>query len=386
MRALVVNGEWSPKESYQLTPEEARGHWARDARQVWRHPRWSLSEVPDPVLRSDEDVIIRVRAAGIAVSTLRMAMTDELGYVVLPYRMGMPLVPGHEFAGEVVAVGGSVRSVRVGDAVAAETLRACRQCSACRRGRPNACLDGEFVGFNSDGGLADFAVVPETHARSLEPLRGRLDEQSMYEMGALCEPAAVAYFALFKADRHLAPGANVAIFGCGPLGLAAVALAHGAGANLVVATEPAADRAAIASKVGADRVLAGEFGCELADELCNATGGRGFDLVVDASGAAAKVLPEVERIVAVGGHVVHLGVGGPAAPIHPIVTMMNGATHSFSMGHLGGFDPVIALQAAGRIDLTPIVTARYPITSGLEALAHAATRRSAKTLVTAGAA
>ncbi|WP_282612825.1 zinc-binding dehydrogenase [Streptomyces scabiei] len=159
----------------------------------------------------------------------------------------------------------------------------------------------------------------------------------------------------------------------------------GAGANLVVATEPAADRAAIAGRMGADRVLSGERGRELADELRDATDGRGFDVVVDATGAAAEVLPEAERIVAVGGHVVHLGVGGPAAPMHPIVTMVNGTTHSFSMGHLGGFDPVIALQAVGRIDLTPMVTARYPITSGLEALAHAATRNSAKTLVTAGA-
>lgn len=103
----------------------------------------------------------------------------------------------------------------------------------------------------------------------------------------------------------------MAVFGCGPLGPAAVALARGAGANLVVATEPAADRAAIAGRMGADRVLSGERGRELADELRDATDGRGFDVVVDATGAAAEVLPEAERIVAVGGHVVHLGAAAP---------------------------------------------------------------------------
>jgi threonine dehydrogenase-like Zn-dependent dehydrogenase len=88
-----------------------------------------------------------------------------------------------------------------------------------------------------------------------------------------------------------------------------------------------------------------------------------------------------EELLAIGGHVVHLGVGGPSGSFRPMVAMGRAATHSFSMGHLGGFDPIIALHAAGRIDLTPMIGARWSLEEGLTALARSADRRLAKTLV-----
>ncbi|MER2224745.1 MAG: alcohol dehydrogenase catalytic domain-containing protein, partial [Rhodococcus sp. (in: high G+C Gram-positive bacteria)] len=117
MRALVLDGEWSPRPGYRVTAEEEEGRWAREARQVWREPRWKLTEVADPGLRGPQDVLIRVRAAGIAVSTLRMTSTDDEGYVLLPYRMALPVIPGHEFAGEVVEVGSAVSGFSAGDPV-----------------------------------------------------------------------------------------------------------------------------------------------------------------------------------------------------------------------------------------------------------------------------
>jgi threonine dehydrogenase-like Zn-dependent dehydrogenase len=383
MRALVVTGEWEPRAGFAPSDEELRGRWARDARQVWRNPSWAVTEVPDPRLREPTDVIVRVRAAGLAVSTLRMTATDEDGYVMLPYRMGLPLVPGHEFAGEVVEAGPAVDGIRVGDAVAVETLRTCGRCAACRRGRVNACLDGRFAGFNIDGGLAEYAVVPAVAARSLEPLRERFDEPSVYEIGALCEPAAVSYLALFDVDRHLRPGMSVAVHGCGPLGLAAVALVRCAGAALVLAVDPVPERADLAARLGADRIWSGQDVSPdtLAASILAQTSGRGTDLVVDASGNAAEVLPVAQRTLATGGHVVHLGVGGPAATFRPMDAMVRAGTHSFSMGHLGGFDPVIALHAAGRIDLTPIIGARSALEDGLTALVQAGDRQTAKVLV-----
>ncbi|MFI5957351.1 alcohol dehydrogenase catalytic domain-containing protein [Cryptosporangium sp. NPDC051539] len=367
-----------------MTEDETIGRWARDASKVWRHPEWAVTDVPEPE-PTGADLVVRVRAAGIATSTLRMTATDAEGYVRLPYRMSLPLIPGHEFAGEVVDVGPDARGFRIGDAVAAETLRACGRCAACRRGRVNACLDGRFAGFNMDGGLAEFALVPSTHARSLESLRELFPGQLTYEIGALCEPAAVSFVALFETDRHLRPGMSVAVFGCGPIGLAAVALARCAGATSILAFDPVPERRQIARRLGADQALPT---CGSDDEraalVSRHTRGRGFDVVVDASGSAAEVLPAIQHVLAAGGHVVHLGVGGPAAPYRPISAMAKGASHSFSMGHLGGFDPVIALHAAGRLDLTPVIGSRRPLEDGVAALAHASERRSAKTLVVPG--
>jgi threonine dehydrogenase-like Zn-dependent dehydrogenase len=386
MRALVISGEWDPRPGFQPSREETAGRWARQASQVWRHPAWAVADVPEPAIRESGDIVVRVRAAGIAVSTLRMTQTDADGYVVLPYRMGMPIVAGHEFAGEVVEVGPGAGAVQVGDAVAVETLRPCGWCRACRRGRPNACQDGDFCGFNVDGGLAEYAVVPAARARSLEPLRERFDERDVYDIGVLCEPAAVSYVALFEADRHLRPGMSVAVFGCGPLGLAAVALARCAGAASIAAFDLLPVRAKAAGILGADRTwtAADVDSGGYAGALLDLTRGLGVDLAVDASGAAAEVLPAVQGAVAMGGHVVHLGVGGPAAPIRPIDTMTAGISHTFSMGHLGGFDPVIALHAAGRLDLTPLAGSRWPLADALRALSEAADRPSAKTMVIPG--
>ncbi len=383
MRALVVTGSWQPRPGYVADDQELAGGWARDARQVWRYPDWAIATVPDPVLRSPTDLIVRVRAAGIAVSTLRMTATDGDGYVTLPYRMRLPLVPGHEFAGEVIEVGEAVRGLRVGDAVAVETLRACGRCAACRRSRANACLDGQFAGFNIDGGLAEYAVVPASHARTLEPLRDRFDESGVFQVGALCEPAAIVFNGLFQVDRHLRPGMRVAVLGCGPLGLAAAALARSAGAARVLAFDPVPERAGLAEVLGADRGWSEREldSAAVVPAMLGEAGGGGIDLVIDASGNPGQVLPMAEDLLAVGGHVLHLGVGGPSGSFRPMVAMSRAATHSFSMGHLGGFDPIIALHAAGRIDLTPMIGARWSLEEGLTALARSADRRLAKTLV-----
>lgn len=382
MRALVLTGDWHPRAGFAPGDDEVAGGWARDARQVWRHPEWAATTIPDPVLTSPTDLIVRVRATGVAVSTLRMTATDEDGYVTLPYRMRLPLVPGHEFAGEVAEVGVAVRGLRVGDAVAVETLRACGRCAACRRGLPNACLDGEFAGFNIDGGLAEYAVVPASHARTLEPLRDRFNEAGVFEVGALCEPAAIVFNGLFAVDRHLRPGMRVAVLGCGPLGLAAAALARSAGAARVLAFDPVHERAGLAELLGADQGWSAREldSAAIVPAMLDAAGG-GVDLVIEATGNPGQVLPTAQDVLAIGGHVLHLGVGGPSGSFRPMGAMGRAATHSFSMGHLGGFDPIIALHAAGRIDLTPMIGGRWSLDEALTALARAADPRLAKTLV-----
>ncbi|MGY1815522.1 scyllo-inosose 3-dehydrogenase [Blastococcus sp. SYSU D00820] len=385
MRAMVVEAEWEPRASAVLGDDELRERWARDGTQVWRRPRWSVGSRPDPVIAAPDDVIVRSRAVGICGSDVHMYETDDDGYVLLPYRMRLPLVPGHEVAGEVVEVGSAVRSLRPGDPVAVETLQYCGRCRACRAGLFNHCLDAHDRGFSLDGGMAEFLVTREANARPLSSLQERLDAQQVFEVGALCEPAGVAYVGMFLRAGGFLPGSVVTVFGCGPIGLAAVALARCAGAATILAFDTERARCDLALAVGADVALdvteLRAAGIRPAEQVLEHSRGAGADMAVEASGAGRAVLPEIESSLAVGAKVVYLGAEGHAVPTRTFAYQLNAASAHGTIGHVGGFDPVIALHAAGRVDLRPVISARYQLGHGPDALARAALRQDAKILI-----
>lgn len=385
MQALVLNGEWDPRPDAQINEADRRRQWAHDARQAWRHPRWSLQEHPNPVIGADDDVIVRIRAVGLAGSNVRMAATDAAGYVLLPYHMHLPRVPGHEIAGEVVEVGPAVTSVRPGDPVCVEALRACMRCPSCLRGGFNQCLQSEFTGFTLDGGAAEYMVTRERQARPIGALRQRFDEQAMYEVGAISEPAAVSYNGMFLRAGGFLPGAAVAVFGCGPIGLGAIALARCAGAATIIGFDIDAHRCALARQLGADVVFnVGELqkaGTSPSREVLEHTNGFGADFIVEAVGNHAVTVPEIEASLRVYGKVVYLGVEGGTAPTH-VLSHQRKASSTFGvMGHIGGYDPVIALMAAGRMDLSAMIDRRYELRHAIEAMQRAAQRVDAKILI-----
>jgi threonine dehydrogenase-like Zn-dependent dehydrogenase len=385
MKAIVIEADWAPRDGTVLSADERENRWSRDGTQVWRHPRWSVAQRPDPVIAADDEVIVRPRAVGICGSDVHMFETDADGYVLLPYRMRMPLVPGHEIAGEIVEVGRDVRALRCGDPVAVETLQYCNRCTACRRGLFNHCADAHDRGFSLDGGMAEYLVTRERNARPLGAVRDRFGAADAYEIGALCEPAGVAYVGMFLRAGGFLPGAAVAVFGCGPIGLAAVALARCAGAATVIAFDTEQPRCELARALGADVALdvteLRRAGVRPAEQVREHTRGAGADVAVEASGAGASVLPEIESSLAVGAKVVYLGAEGRAVPTRTIAYQLNAASAHGTIGHVGGFDPVIALHAAGRIDLRPIVSARYELRHGTEAIRRAARRQDAKILI-----
>ncbi|MFJ6651421.1 scyllo-inosose 3-dehydrogenase [Microbacterium sp. NPDC091313] len=385
MQAVQIRGEWSPRPDAELTDAESAGHWAYDATRVWRHPVWELVERPAPEIRDPHDVIVRSRAVGVCGSDAHLYETDDDGYVLLPYRVSLPVVPGHELAGEVVEVGSAVRDLAPGDAVAVTTLQYCGACDACRAGLPAHCLVGADRGFNIDGGMAEYVVSRDVNLRPLNALRERFDDREVYEIGALSEPASVAYLGMFARAGGIAPGGVAVIHGCGPIGLAAVALARAAGAARVIAfaTNPA--RCELAKAIGADeaydvRALAAD-GVGAGEVVMQRTHGRGADMSIEAAGNARALLPEIERSLAVGGKVVLLGSQSGTAPMNTMAYMVKGASVFGSIGNIGGTDPVIALHASGRIDLRPMVTDRFPLNQAVEAVRRATEKSAAKVLI-----
>ncbi len=385
MQAVQIRGEWSPRPDAELTPAEIDGGWAYDATRAWRHPVWELVELPVPEIRDPHDVLVRSRAVGVCGSDAHLYETDDDGYVLLPYRVRLPVVPGHELAGEVVEVGSEVRGLAPGDAVAVTTLQYCGVCVACQAGLPAHCTEGPDRGFNIDGGMARYVVSRDVNLRPLNALRERYDEREVYEIGALSEPASVAYLGMFDRAGGIEPGGTAVVHGCGPIGLAAIALARAAGAAKVIAfaTNPA--RCELAKVMGADeaydvRALAGD-GVGAGEVVLERTNGHGADMSIEAAGNARAVLPEIERSLAVGSKVVLLGSQSGTAPMQTMAYMVKGASVYGSIGNIGGTDPVIALHASGRIDLRPIVTDRFPLAQAVDAVRRATEKSAAKVLV-----
>lgn len=385
MLALSLSAQWDPREGAVLTPDELAGQYARDARQVWRFPQFEVGERPLPKISAPDDVIVKVHRAGIARSNCKMGDRDAEGYVLLPYTMRLPLIPGHEVAGEVVETGPGVRNLHVGDPVTIQALQPCGVCRACLKGRPNQCLDTGFSGFTSDGGMAQYLVTSERYAHSLRPLAERFDFEKAMEVGVICEPGAMAYVGMFQHASGFLPGATVAVFGCGPIGLSSISLARCAGAAKIIAFDRTPVRLAHASALGADSIVdireVTDEVSGIAEALLDFTSGAGPDFILEATGEAEGIFPQIEKALAIGAKVVSLGVERRPMPISLFPYQEAGAQLTGTMGHIGGFEPLIALHAGGRIDLSTIIDSRFDLSQALHAFEVASQFEEAKVIL-----
>lgn len=385
MLAMTLSAEWDPRKGARLSDDEIAGRFARDARQAWRYPRFELAQRPLPKISAPDDVIVKVLRAGVARSNCKMRDSDADGYVLLPYSMRLPLIPGHEIAGEVVEIGPAVCHLRVGDPVAVQALRPCKVCRACVKGRPNQCLETGFSGFNSDGGMAQYIITSEQCAHSLLPVAQRFGFDKAIDVGVVCEPASMAYVGMFHQAGGFFPGATVAVFGCGPIGLSCISLARCAGAAKIIAFDRTPRRLKHALALGADTtakiddVALGKNG--VSDMLRAFSAGLGIDFIVEATGDAASLFPQLEKALAIGAKVVSLGVERTTMPISLFPYQEAGASLTGTMGHIGGFEALIALHGSERIDLTTMIDARFALADGLHALEVASRFDEAKVVL-----
>jgi threonine dehydrogenase-like Zn-dependent dehydrogenase len=382
---MQVTGEWAPRAGYEPRPEEEELRIARSGSMVWREPTFAVGELPEPALAPDQ-VLIRVRGCGICGSDVHIYERDAEGYMLYPGMVGLPVVTGHEFAGEIVAAGEGVRDLRVGDPVCAEEIAWCGECIACRSGRPNSCERLGELGFTYDGAHAELVAVSAKYCWPIRGLIERLGEDRGYMAGALVEPTSVSYIGMFVQSRGFMPGSNVGVVGGGPIGLAAVALARAAGAATIVAFEPSEVRRRLALELGADvahdpRALADE-GRGPGDAAREVTRGRGLDLWVEASGAPG-VVEDLTSSLAAGADVLLLGRGPHTLSVDPERLIVSGSALTGSIGHsgAGAFGRVIALMAAGRLDMSRIVTETVDLDGALDRLGRLGDREAGKVMV-----
>lgn len=389
MRGLVVTAEWDPRSDYRVSEFERTTRKAVTGSSVWRSPRVSIDMVPDPT-PGPRDVLIRPRACGICGSDVHFYETDDQGYMLYPGLTRFPVIIGHEFSGEVVEVGPEVRDVQAGDMVTCEEMIWCGECTPCRNGYPNQCERLEEIGFTINGAQAELLAIGAKYCWKINALVERYGSaERAYEAGALCEPTSVAYNAMFTRAEGFKPGGHVTVFGTGPIGFAAIALARAAGAAKIIAFEVSPVRMELARRVGADVVLnpveLARQGRSAREAILDLTEGEGAAMHVEAAGAPARTIPEMEASIAVGGKIVMIGRASERTPVYLEHFQTHAAQIYGAQGHsgYGNFPNVIKLMAAGRIDLTPIITSRFALNQGVEAIKKATHREDGKIMIRA---
>ena len=382
MKGLVLDAVWEPRSDYVVSDWEKKTGKAITGNSIWRHPKLKVRDWADPT-PGPQDVLLEIRACGVCGSDMHFYETDEDDYILYPGLTKFPTILGHEFSGQVVEMGRDVTTLQVGDMVTVEEMIWCGRCIPCRNGYPNHCTNLEEIGFTIPGAFANYIAVDEKFCWKINAIAERFgSEEKGYEMGALTEPTCVAYNAMFERAGGFRPGHYVSVFGAGPIGLAAIGLAKAAGAGTIVAFEISPQRLELAKKVGADYaydprdVSPGEV-------LMDLSKGEGFNFHVEAAGAPELCVPEMEKALAINAKIVQIGRAAQRVPMYLEAFQVRRAQAFGAQGHSGHetFPNVIRLVAAGRLDLSPIITARYSLDETLDAIAKSTERTDGKILV-----
>lgn len=303
-------------------------------------------EVPKPEYNENE-ALIKVKAVGVCGTDFHMwtgGVTTEI-----------PIIPGHEFCGVVEETGAGVTLVKPGDKVVSRlNIGVCGTCRPCLTGNPHMCVHRECPGFKREGAYAEYIAI---EAKQLI----KLDDSVSFEEGAVVEPMAIVAHALLERTK-VEPEDTVVVFGPGPIGLIALQMAGICGAGKVIAVGTNVDEATrmpLAKKLGAYPVLNAQTQ-DIENEIMKITGGKGADLVVEASGSEAAINTGL-KILRRQGRMCVLGL--PSKPQNN-VCWLTAAEKSLSIVFSYSSSPwswniVTSMLTRGAIDVDSLITHTY---------------------------
>jgi L-iditol 2-dehydrogenase len=300
----------------------------------------ALAEI-DPPSIADDEVLVTLRSVGICHSDFELLE----GRYIIPF--DYPIIPGHEWAGQVVEVGKDVTGFRSGDRVLGE------------------CVIGmDHFGFSISGAAAEFFVARPEWLH-------HVPEQLTDTQAALVEPFSCAYFAAMRAD-NLNGSDTAVVFGAGPIGLSCIAAASTLGAR-VIAAEPNASRSDLARLMGADEVV-DPTAEDFLDRVLELTGGRGADVVMEASGQPAAMAASLQ-VAGFNARLVNIGIDvGRSAEAQLGLIQSKQLQLRGTIGSPGVWPQTLRFLARTGLDLSPMVTRRFPLDDAPDA--YAAARRT----------
>lgn len=319
-----------------------------------------VQTVADPVPGAGE-VLVRVRASAVCGSDMSAFRGDP----VVGGTQDGGIIPGHEIAGEVAELGSGVTNLAVGDRVAVYLAIGCMHCAQCRRGYLMLCPQCQIVGFHRPGGDAEFVIAPAVNCMPLP------DELTMTQGAVITD----MFGTQFSAQERLAvSGADsVLVFGLGPMGAAAVAVAKGRGAH-VVGIDPVPGRRDLGARLGADEVI--PFDPERLCELAARSGGA--DVAIECSGNQAAVNAALDGVRPFG----RVALVGEAreVPIRPSDQLIRKLTTVIGAWYfpIWQFEAIAEFMVRRQIPLESIVSHRLSLDDGPQAFEMLRTRTAEK--------
>jgi L-iditol 2-dehydrogenase len=296
-----------------------------------------VKDLPTPAIGADE-VLVRMRAVGICHSDYELYS----GKYIIP--IDYPVIPGHEWSGEVVETGKAVSGLKPGDPVVGECVIESGE-------------EVDHFGFSINGAYSQlFKARPEwLH---------KLPEGVSFKTGALVEPFTCGYYAI-EANGRTNGSETVIVSGGGNIGLCAAAAAWGMGARVIL-VDPLPLRRAAAEKIGVDVTVDPSAGDAVAKVL-ELTGGKGADLVIEASGHDSS-LAAVLDYVRTGGRVTFVGISiGRKIPVELGKIQGKSLTIKGTIGSPGVWPAAMRFLARTKLNLSPIQTHFFDLTKGIEA-------------------
>ncbi len=338
---------------------------------VYRGPNaLGIEERSVPEIGPDE-ALLKVSSASICGTDLRILHGGHRKYPT-----GTVRIPGHELVGEIAQVGANVNGLRTGQRVFVAPNIGCGHCHLCVNGRNNLCTEYDAFGITIDGGFAEYMRI--TAAAILQGNLMPLSEQVDSAVAALIEPFACV---LHGQDAvNIRPGDIVLVVGAGPIGIMHLLLAHLNGANRVIISEMMPERLRQALEFGADRAI-NPMQENLAEVLAQESDGRGADVIIVAA-PSQRAQEEALQLAAVGGRINFFGglpqdrsnISFDSNVVHYKELRVTGTTACST----ADCRRAAAIVGSGRIDLSRIVSARYPLREVQTAFTAAEDRRSLK--------
>ncbi len=301
--------------------------------------RVQIAEVPMPEAGEGE-IVVQVRACGVCGTDVHIYQGEYLG--------DYPVIPGHEFAGEVVEVGHGVSRFRRHDRVAVEPNLSCGRCRFCSIGEQNFCENWRAIGVSLPGGMAEYVAVPEQAAFNIGDLP--------YEAAAFMEPLSCVLHGMEKLDVRY--GEHLLVLGAGPIGLLLAQVARACGSARIVMADRVASRLELARQVAGAEVVHTDKGFGAVAKLAPG----GYDAVIDATGVP-EVIEQTIGLARHGGRVLLFGVAprGAVARLQPFDIFRKGLHVYSSYTSLRNSAQALELLRGGRVDVSRLVSHRLPL-------------------------
>ncbi len=308
-------------------------------------------DVPTPEATAPE-VLVKIRAAGICGSDIPRVMKKGT--------YSFPLIPGHEFAGEVAQISDQISTpFSVGDRVVVFPLIPCKKCVYCQIGEYAQCDSYDYLGSRRDGGFAEYVATP---VDNLVPIPDNVD----FDCAAMAEPASVALHALRRTG--IDTGDSVAILGAGPIGIILAQWARICGAGRIFLTDIVDEKLDVAREYGFDDCINAMQG-DVVQRIVDETDGRGADICVEAAGTSITFEQSL-RIVRKLGKVILMGnVSGDitipertaSAILRGQLTMYGTWNSSFTAVPKNEWLTALQFMSSGALDLKPLITHRFKL-------------------------